>query len=283
MHSSICSKTRKTGGFTLIELLVVIAIIAILAAILFPVFNKARDSAKMSRCLVHLNEIGKAVLSYCDDNNGRFPIGPHYTYDGSGNPVSIDQSGWTGQLIGGMNGGTPVKAQPKDRPLYRYTSGNLEIWKCPSEVKQWCAAQPYDNVLPSIYWGTSYTMNGAYAWNGENQTRNEAFYTLMGNGTWGGGGAALRPRTLSEVNRPTKIWMVGEKTMHHYWTKHWPSTGNTPRLPLGHQGDKPFSPVVYCDGHSGIIHMERDLLVDPNGRWAFCQKGWNPKWPTAGL
>jgi prepilin-type N-terminal cleavage/methylation domain-containing protein/prepilin-type processing-associated H-X9-DG protein len=60
-------------GFTLIELLVVIAIIAILAAILFPVFTSARQAAWQAKCGAHGKELGIAMMMYLDDNNGRFP------------------------------------------------------------------------------------------------------------------------------------------------------------------------------------------------------------------
>jgi prepilin-type N-terminal cleavage/methylation domain-containing protein/prepilin-type processing-associated H-X9-DG protein len=58
-------------GFTLIELLVVIAIIAILAAILFPVFAKAREKARQSSCLSNLKQIALAALSYAQDYDER--------------------------------------------------------------------------------------------------------------------------------------------------------------------------------------------------------------------
>src|SRR5215210_3568561 len=63
-------KHRK--GFTLIELLVVIAIIAILAAILFPVFAKARDKARQSSCTNNLKQMGIAHGLYLDDYDGVF-------------------------------------------------------------------------------------------------------------------------------------------------------------------------------------------------------------------
>jgi prepilin-type N-terminal cleavage/methylation domain-containing protein/prepilin-type processing-associated H-X9-DG protein len=60
-------------GFTLIELLVVISIIAILAAILFPIFLSVKNRATQVKCLANLNQLGKAVIMYCGDNNERFP------------------------------------------------------------------------------------------------------------------------------------------------------------------------------------------------------------------
>lgn len=59
-------------GFTLIELLVVIAIIAILAAILFPVFMSAKAAASRSQCVSNLKQIGICIAMYADDNGGRY-------------------------------------------------------------------------------------------------------------------------------------------------------------------------------------------------------------------
>jgi prepilin-type N-terminal cleavage/methylation domain-containing protein/prepilin-type processing-associated H-X9-DG protein len=72
-HLTCCSPTRLRSAFTLIELLVVVAIIAVLAAILFPVFSKAIERAKRVQCLNNLHQVGTALLVYTDDNDGRFP------------------------------------------------------------------------------------------------------------------------------------------------------------------------------------------------------------------
>ena len=61
----------RRNGFTLIELLVVIAIIAILAAILFPVFAKAREKARQSSCLSNFKQIGLAIMQYAQDYDER--------------------------------------------------------------------------------------------------------------------------------------------------------------------------------------------------------------------
>jgi len=61
-------------GFTLIELLVVIAIIAILAAILFPVFAKAREKARQTKCISNVRQIAMASLMYAQENNERLPV-----------------------------------------------------------------------------------------------------------------------------------------------------------------------------------------------------------------
>lgn len=79
----------KRSGFTLIELLVVIAIIAILAAILFPVFTQARESARMTQCVSNFRQGATAMLSYLQDNNERFVLTNYWapfdsaSYDGN--------------------------------------------------------------------------------------------------------------------------------------------------------------------------------------------------------
>lgn len=76
-------RERLSKGFTLIELLVVIAIIAILAAILFPVFAKAREKARMASCQSNLKQLALAVLMYAQDFDERTPCGCGYQATGA--------------------------------------------------------------------------------------------------------------------------------------------------------------------------------------------------------
>jgi prepilin-type N-terminal cleavage/methylation domain-containing protein/prepilin-type processing-associated H-X9-DG protein len=71
-------KARR--GFTLIELLVVIAIIAILAAILFPVFARAREQARKTTCMSNLKQIGLALTQYLQDYDEHWPVADWWSY-----------------------------------------------------------------------------------------------------------------------------------------------------------------------------------------------------------
>jgi len=96
-------------GFTLIELLVVIAIIAILAAILFPVFAKARERALGTSCISNLKQVGTAARMWCEDNNDRYlPLSmmddqgvQRFWHSGRKDGVQKDQWGLLYPYLGG--------------------------------------------------------------------------------------------------------------------------------------------------------------------------------------
>lgn len=82
---------RTKRGFTLIELLVVIVIIAILAAILFPVFARARERARTISCASNLKQMGLALKGYLADNDSRYPLSSQYvTIPHPAEPVGSD-------------------------------------------------------------------------------------------------------------------------------------------------------------------------------------------------
>jgi len=106
---------KRRRGFTLIELLVVIAIIAILAAILFPVFSRAREQARKTACLSNMKQIGQALMMYVQDWDETFPYCTSCSAPGVGTATDLPQG-----------------------KLHPYIK-NVDVWDCPSEaiVDRW--------------------------------------------------------------------------------------------------------------------------------------------------
>ena len=130
---NISLQNHKKSAFTLIELLVVIAIIAILAAILFPVFARARENARRSSCSSNLKQIGLGVIQYQQDYDEKFPLLRNNANSGGG-------------PVGNGFGGVWVTIQPYLK--------SVQVLQCPSEP------------TPPSDCGTSYTAGcGDYAYN----------------------------------------------------------------------------------------------------------------------
>jgi prepilin-type N-terminal cleavage/methylation domain-containing protein/prepilin-type processing-associated H-X9-DG protein len=130
----------KRRGFTLIELLVVIAIIAILAAILFPVFAKAREKARTINCLSNMKQIGLGTMQYVQDYDEKYPGGANMGFGWA--------PAWWDEVA----------------PYLK----SIQIYKCPSESNPgncWGTNVPVDNY-PVTYgcnqwiegWGGSMAM-----------------------------------------------------------------------------------------------------------------------------
>jgi len=129
--------TRKRQGFTLIELLVVIAIIAILAAILFPVFARAREAARKSSCQSNMKELGTALALYYNDYDAMLPSSlAQYVPTPTAMPA-WDASKWTTFATQRGILPPPSTAVPATWAmlLYNHMKNKDIIW-CPSDGKK---------------------------------------------------------------------------------------------------------------------------------------------------
>ncbi len=144
---------HQQRGFTLIELLVVIAIILILAAILFPVFSKARESARRSSCASNLKQIGIAAMMYIQDFDETYPVANLQV------PSSDGMSGYTSSYWFNV--------------LQPYAK-NRQIWYCPTagriDTSATSGIQQYSGGYGYNACGTgTISSNGRTLWNGFGQ------------------------------------------------------------------------------------------------------------------
>ena len=135
---SLKTHDKVRHGFTLIEILVVISIVGLIAGLLFPVFSRARDSARTATCASNLKQIGLAFRLYLNDNRNLHPVdqGPLGPYA---------NCNWADQI-------------------YPYAKSTA-IFSCPTdeygEFRPGCpASEPTGNILyPSQDWDGSYSLN----------------------------------------------------------------------------------------------------------------------------
>jgi prepilin-type N-terminal cleavage/methylation domain-containing protein/prepilin-type processing-associated H-X9-DG protein len=141
-------RVRRTG-FTLVELLVVIAIISILAAVLFPVFARAREAARRTSCLSNLRQIGTADLMYTEDYSGTFwatpePGGGVSPLDGCTSPACGGTTFWSDLLLTYVGYDTNIFNCPdnddplSDTDLYDIPAvpqGSASSWSSPTAYR----------------------------------------------------------------------------------------------------------------------------------------------------
>ncbi len=232
---------KQKQGFTLIELLVVIAIIAILAAILFPVFMSAKRKSQETKCLSNSRQIGQAILLYADDNDGG---GPHENWWGSldGGGVDPYASGQTNI----MNG-----------PLWKYLkSGNAgsSILRCTAAMKNSAGRLPKYSLVFNAYLTRS--IFGQY---------NPGLVPNFK------GGLDYGSIKFGLISEPAKLPMVIDDNTD---PTIYPLVNDTnfcyvDKTTHVHGG---YATITYLDGHSGRLPggLQFDNAMYKNGKRIFC-------------
>lgn len=206
---------RSRRGFTLIELLVVIAIIAILAAILFPVFARARENARRASCQSNLKQVGLGLMQYTQDYDERLP---RSRTDNIALPAGP----------GGTPAANPAATNVPWHFIIQPYVKSFQLFKCPSNTAT-NFVNNSNNLVPRSYVsnGQSGTMPGDVGGT-----------TPMPSG---------RNTALSEIDSPATTVLVGEvkdRADPEFWFSN-NSVGNND-LMLGHLGT---TNILYADGH----------------------------------
>lgn len=180
MQYSFSRSPKQRSAFTLIELLVVIAIIAILAAILFPVFAQAREKARQASCLSNEKQLGLAVLQYVQDYDEAYPGGL--------------QNDWY--------------ADSWARVVQPYIK-SVDVFRCPDDFG---ATPSASNTSYASWMGPriSYAVNGLIKWNGTSNQVNGLMTMQQG---W----IDPNTQTLAAVKQPASTIMIAERD-HVYKT-----------------------------------------------------------------
>ncbi|HEX5322421.1 MAG TPA: DUF1559 domain-containing protein [Capsulimonadaceae bacterium] len=132
---------KKSRGFTLIELLVVIAIIAILAAILFPVFAQAREKARAITCASNLKQISLGMLQYVQDFDETYPQSEWFDPSGATFYMS-----WREMILPYVKNGLGI-------PGSGYPTARNGVWMCPDfpDQNQYATYGANENVIPDPF------------------------------------------------------------------------------------------------------------------------------------
>jgi prepilin-type N-terminal cleavage/methylation domain-containing protein/prepilin-type processing-associated H-X9-DG protein len=115
---------QRSRGFTLIELLVVIAIIAVLAAILFPVFARAKQRAQQIACLSNVKQLGLAIIQYASDWDGRFP----YCGGTKSSDLNLWQASWVKTY-------SAFDIHVDEGSIWRYVM-DQKVYTCPLDIRR---------------------------------------------------------------------------------------------------------------------------------------------------
>ena len=231
---------RARRGFTLIELLVVIAIIAILAAILFPVFAQAREAARKTQCLSNVRQLGTAYSMYLQDFDETFP--PHVTERTapSGTPDTAA-------------GRAPFTYKTKLEPYVK----NGGIFKCPS-APAW----------PAPAAGQWYTTDYGNNHNEANlpASTNQAWY--QANPDFGFNETV----TLAALARPAEFILIGDAgrsdntaSRGGMYPQPWAfDVATQARFLARHQGG---GNIAYADGHAKWTKPEKTWSSILSNQW----------------
>lgn len=223
-------KRYTQKAFTLIELLVVIAIIAILAAILFPVFAQARESARMTSCLNNMRQLGLGLQMYAQDSDETFPS-IYAGYDQ--NYKYIGHEGWMWK--------NAIAPYLKNKGIFRCPSNPVSDPDGPSNDPNNDRGNAFGHVMEKDgLMPQSYGMNaGATTWVDTGDPGNN----------W-----ANKPLKLASINRAANLVAIGENTWREGdFGSDWflNGTGQCDNHALyTHRGfDGPMN-FTYFDGHS---------------------------------
>lgn len=249
---------RTSRGFTLIELLVVIAIIAILAAILFPVFARARENARRASCQSNLKQIGLGLLQYSQD------------YD------EIMVANWNGN--NGWEPSTPVAPQKYKwmDAIFPYVKSE-QIFDCPSHSQYGGGDDGNGKYIHFQRYGTgglptSGTNYGSYG-------INQAYWGCNPNCAPASDGGGADPTALAAVSDPAGTIWVSE-TMGRFefgWggdsggSNHPTINANAQPRQLGQLRERHLETIcsVYVDGHVKALKLAAVARVgNLNGRYA---------------